>query len=324
MLTLSAIGGNGETMKVIIGENIESLLKARSFEWNTYELTEKSTRNTEKLTFLIKTVNEIFNFPEYIDKEDDVILMLKSLFNKSPAEIFNALVRSFIIYDPLNYAYKNLFWKIKEFIENLIILSYPNEDIQSKLLKWEKNISDTNIDTSSVILWTLYNKQSPFYTEELKNSKFEFEYLGYCPYKPVDRICAILKFPFNEFENTVQHIIKLTEFHSKINKILSVNNLCNNTNNILSDEQLGTMSTVLYDVKLEAQIDMQSDITHLDSMSKTIIKKYVKQWLNLAEKIKPLLKEKENEYISLAKTLNLAAKEFENQTEILIKKLDMN
>lgn len=321
MLTLSAIGGNGETMKVLIGENIESLLKARTFEWNTYELTEKSARNTEKLTFLIKTVNEIFNFPEYIDKEDDLILMLNSLFNKSPAEIFNALVRSFIIYDPLNYAYKNLFWKIKEFIENLIILSYPNEDIQSKLLKWEKNVSDTNIDTSSVILWTLYNKQSPFRTEELKNSKFKFEYLGYCPYKPVDRICAILKFPFNEFENTIQHTIKLTEFHSKINKILSVNNLCNN---ILSDAQL-TMSHSLYDTKLEAQIDMQSDITHLDSFSKTeSIKKYVKQWLNLAEKIKPLLKEKENEYISLAKTLNLAAKEFENQTEILIKKLDMN
>lgn len=301
MTTLSTIGGNGESIKIIVGENIESLLKTRKFEWETYETNNNST-------FLIKTVNEIFNFPEYIDKEDDIILILDDLFEKSPVEILNALIRSFIIYEPLNYAYKNLFWKIKEFIENLIILSYPEKEIKKKLLEWEKYVLDTDTDTSSVILWALYNKQSPFYRENFKYSRSKFKYIGYCPYEPAERICALLQFPLDDYEKYVEEKIKLVKFHSKIDRILSIEELCDNK---LSDE-LSNKSNFNYHM-----ISKTED----NSTNTDIIKKYVEQWLELAEKMKPFLKEKEKEYIFLARTLNLAANEFETQTKIIMKSL---
>jgi hypothetical protein len=288
---ISAIGGLGECMNVVIGGKI-NLIDKRKYEWNVF----KSYNNSK---FLVKTVNEIFNFPDYIEKKEDIILFLKTLFNKSTNEIFNSLIRSFIINKPLQIAYKNLFWKIKEFIENIIILNLPKDNKKNTLLEWETYIYENNIDTSSVILWILFNKKSPF--NEIDN--INFEYLGYCPYIPQERICTLLKFPFDNYKDCINKYIDLNKFKNKIERLLSYDDFCK--------FKLNTIYT---------KIDINNDNLSNDE----IIMNYVEHWFSIAEKMKNDLEKKEKEYIKLAKLLNLISKEYKIQTDKLnkINKLD--
>jgi len=243
--------------------------------------------------FILKTINEIIQLPEYIEDKNLLIQVLDGIWKMSNEKIFRGIVKSLELDEPINIAKKNLFWKWKELIESTII-SYLKQsfDIKSLLKEWSAYVAEKNIDTSSIVLWCIFNTNSPWHGKYLVDIN-QFEYIGYCPAVPDERIKAIMKFPIDKlFVNIEPDIVKNI---ANINKQLS-----NSMDTIIVSDKISHIQREKFNGDLEEIMNI---------------------WVNFNIMLQPYLEEQEKYAIRVAQDIDKVANEINEINQKLVKQI---
>jgi hypothetical protein len=182
----------------------------------------KSTKN------LLKTVNDIFKFPEPFDDPNELVIFLKKLVELSPNEIIKFMGHSIKIQQSFDLAMEELFFTWKDLIEIYLKIAFHlyfqhlkelDSDVEHKAIKdfldeINEYVSKMGIYTSSNLLFALYPKKDTNLTDIPKiqiveSGKFKkemnasikkfneisFEYYGFCPFAPFNRVNKLTKLP---------------------------------------------------------------------------------------------------------------------------------
>lgn len=291
MNTILAIGGSGTHSVVIGGRAIYKNTDNRDM-WDAH----KKYGNPK---FIVKAVNDIMLLPEYVEDKELLIQVLKAIWDSPIEKIYNGIIRSTELDEPLIISRRTLFWKIKELIESIILLHMKivqKSNIQNILSGWTDEIKKNKIETSSVILWSLFGQPKPY---ELFRD-VDYKYLGYCVNASNFRIKELLKFPVDKIIGEIKNA----------NSSLDLSALNFNELNKLLIEKLEPISIS----------------SGLSSIEKPIIKfnleSFMEAWLDLNDKLRPFLEESENYYIEISKKIETLSHELEkmnNQLLTLIK-----
>ena len=248
---------------IVIGDITSNFIKNKIIEWDTF----KSTYYKDKLldpnyyNKLLNTLNNIYILPTYTTNENDILYMINTIYNSTPIEIINGILKNINIFQPLKLSIKHLFMIYKVYIEKLIEIYVNSRNLYVSNIKdvelnnfneltakWNIIDAKNNIDTSSPILffnfppshinleksipriiWTI-NSNEPTH-KKINNliDKFlteiknnNFEYVGYCPNAISHRFQLLLKFPVNHLINIIN------ELHNKTN-ITKLNRQCDNS-----------------------------------------------------------------------------------------------
>jgi hypothetical protein len=291
--TIIAIGGEGP-VKIVVGGKVIYKNEDMRDKWEAH-------KNLGKSDFTLKTINEILALPEYIDDINLLREVLKKIWDAPIEKIYNGIVKSLDLDEPIIVARRTMFWKLKELIESIILvhIKYVQKlNVKQLVAKWTSNIKKNKVDTSSVILWTLFDKTNQSSNEYFPD--FGFTYLGYCPYASNFRIKSLLEFPLDKLINDLKNVpelkLNMLEF-KKLNQILL--------------EQVGSIETpqeINKCVKKEINASEPSNYVHA----------FMEVWLDLNDCFKPFLEENEVHYIHIAKNMDDVSAELENINKQLI------
>jgi hypothetical protein len=291
METIQAIGGT-EPMKIVVGGRAIFGNTDMRDKWDAYNLQGNPA-------FMVKTVNEIIVFPKYIDDEKLLKEVLIQIWDAPIEKIFKGMAHSLKLDEPVIIARRTLFWKLKELIELVTILHLKyvqKQDIKSLVEEWTQHIKDNNLDTSSVILWTIFNKSSTL------NAKYfpevQFVYLGYCPHVSDERIKILLKFPVDKLIDDVKKEAPELDL-----SILEFNNL---GKMLLSHVDRMSVPSELSNCKKPVVSVDKSD------NSQDYIKSFMIAWLELNDCFKPYLEEYEHYYVDTAKKMDTVSTELDS------------
>ncbi len=268
MNTIQAIGG--ETIyNVVIGGKSKFHVSDITSKWRAHK--RYGGRN-----YTIKTINEILQLPIYI--EDQLLLnsVLKQIWDAPSNVIFHSIAKSIELDNPIKVAKKTLFWQWKELIESLLLgyLSQSKKiNIQTEMTRWQSYVAENKIDTSSTLLYCLFNDNSPW-NNKYFDTKIDFKYLGYCPHAQDARIKALLEFPIDQFCPT--------KLEGKIQNIYSS----------IRD---------IPDHDVVVDIDKSPFIDNLDE--------FLERWIEFNKKIQPHLEKLEASYILAAKRIDATNKQ---------------
>jgi hypothetical protein len=301
MNIIIGVGGNGYNKKIVGGKANFKIIDNIN-KWKVH----KKYGGTE---FTIKTINQILALPQYVNNEQLLKQVIIEIWKAPVNKLFYAIIKNTKIDLPFHTIYKTLFWKLKEFIEIIILfhLKYvQNRDINVLLKTWKDYITSNNINTSSIILWSLFDKNNISYRKFFKG--ITFNYLGYCPHVPRERILLLLNFPvdfllndikkkkseldlsvdFNKLENLFEEKIKFSYTSSDINKCIKPDFVQNNVS------------------------------------VKEYLNNFMEAWLSLNQCLKPYFEEYEKYMISQVKKIEKFCIELENINQKLLKILHQN
>lgn len=273
------------TIQAIGGENIHDVVIGGKGHYHVNSIISKWKSHKEhgNNKFLIKTINDILQLPLYVD--DPIILkeVLKNIWNAPNEKIFYGIVKSIELDEPIQIAKKNLFWKWKELIESLILihLAKNNIKIDVEMKKWSDHISKNKISTSSILMYCLFNKESPFFHKykDIPN----YNYVGFCPKIPDERIKLLMQFPIDIFTTDLKIEKYINDAYDSIIKLPPKPNI-----------------HIRYNKK---KFDSLDD--------------FMTQWIDFNNKISPELEKLEEFYINMAQNIDKVNKKL----EIMNKKL---
>ncbi len=278
---ISAIGGES-SQNVLVGNKVSFHLSDIKSKWNVF-------KNIGKKEFLLKTVNEIVRLPVQIDEVDLMSSTLQNIWKSPDKKIFNGIVKSLQLDEPVLIAKKNIFWKWKELIEAIIVACLQGAAAKNTLKEWTEYVKKNNIDTSSIILWAIFNEESPWYKKYFP--EIEFTYLGYCPNSPDARIKALFEFPIDRLKINVADTKKIVKSISSIKKILrhQIDAECTTDIQIKKPE---------WPIELVQFIDI---------------------WIDYSENLRPHLEKCENNLIDRAEQINKVSQKIESIIKYILK-----
>jgi hypothetical protein len=297
MSTIQAIGGNGPVRLVVGGKTVYYNTNARD-TWEAH----KRLGNKD---FTIKTINEILELPEYVEDGKLLCQVLKQIWDAPVEKLFYGIARRLDLDEPIGVARRTLFWKFKEFIEAVITVylkTVQQVDIQKEFTQWRDVVKRNNTDTSSIILWSLFSKESPSHKKYLKN--ISFEYLGYCPKVPNERINALLLFPTDQL---IGEIMKKNKNFSTID-FKKVNEYMD-----LYDREQFKIEQVKERCK--------KPVIEASSSVRGYLHNFMKAWLHLNDCLKPYLEEYEEIQTRTALQMDTIAGELEKITIAVLRQL---
>jgi hypothetical protein len=183
-------------------------------------------------------MNDVIPMPIYTTNENELLYLMKNLYNASPNEIMVAMSKSINLYTPLKSSIRHLFMIYKIYIEKLIeiFVQLRNAHIKNsshvisfnKLVdRWNAVDIENDISTSSLILFFNFPPNSANIEKSIPviewvipkikgkseallkpNKKIKefllavktngFKYMGFCPHAAVARFKLLLKFPIKE------------------------------------------------------------------------------------------------------------------------------
>ena len=295
-ITIQAIGGIG-SHPIVIGGRTEYAKMDRRDKWRAH----KQFGNKD---YTVKTVNEILMLPEYIDDKRLLIDVLNRIWNAPVEQIFTGIAKSAELDEPINVARRTLFWKLKEFIEALLTLYLKHVhgcNVKQVLAEWKKYVQKNHIDTSSIILWTLFGHKSEIKPPKVKEQQYvaniRFSYLGYCPNVPNERIRELLKFPVDELISELTNHIKIPVEFAKITQMLE---------KYVSDHHKSNVQSCK-----KAPLKPNKDFyKYIDS--------FMEEWLTLIDCLNPHLEGLEHHYIDKAQKMDELNKELEKLVHKLL------
>ena len=288
MNTIIAIGGSGPHSVVIGGRANYKNADIRD-KWNAH----KQFGNPK---FMIKTVNEIMLLPEYIEDEKLLAEVLMVIWNSPIEKIYNSIIRSSELDEPLIIARRTMFWKLKELIESIILLHIKivhKLDIQQLMASWTDKIKKNKIDTSSIILWSLFSQVNK--PELFRN--IDFKYLGYCPNASSIRIQELLKFPADKLIDEIKNADPAIDLSAlkfdELDKLLI--------------KKIGPMPIPTGLATIGKPLITQCEVSS-----------FIEAWLDLNDKLKPFLEESESYFIDIAKQMESLSSELEKINKQLL------
>jgi hypothetical protein len=263
---------HSETIRSIGGETIHNIVIGGKSKFHVNDISSKWRAHKKHggRNYVIKTINEIVQLPIYIDDHKLLDAVLEQIWEAPSNDTFYGIAKSIELDNPIKIAKKTLFWQWKELIEVLLLNSLSQKiNVKAEMKQWQAHVA--NIDTSSTLLYCLFNKKSPWYG---KYFDINYNYLGYCPNAQDIRIKALLDFPIDQF------------VPDKLNhKIKDINNSIENTPS--------TNITVTLD---KGPFAKSTD-------------EFIEQWIEFNKKIQPRLEELELNYIVVAKHIDATSKQ---------------
>jgi preprotein translocase subunit Sss1 len=297
MSTIQAIGGHGPIRIVVGGKTVYNNMNARD-TWEAH----LRLGNKE---FTIKTINEILELPEYVEDDKLLCQVLKQIWEAPIEKLFYGIARRLDLDESMGVARRTLFWKFKEFIEAIVTVhlkTVQQVNIQKEFTMWRNKVKSNNVDTSSIILWSLFCKESPSYKKYFKN--INFEYLGYCPKAPTERINALLSFPTDQL----------------IYEIMQKNNNFNVIDFKKINEYMDIFDREQFNISQVIESCKKPDLEDSTTVSK-YLNNFMETWLNLNDCLKPYLEEYEEVQIRTAKQMDTISAELEKITISVLQQL---
>ena len=301
-LTIKAING-GEEYNLVIGGEVDFYNKDVNHKWtlyndkwNLYNDNLKGDKADKADGRLIDLINDILELPEYIDDPYLLLEICNEIKKSSTYTLFHTFIKRLKLEDSLNAAKKTLFWKWKELIEASIIsfLKKKDEKIMEAVNQWKLHIENNNINTSSIILWALFSKQSPFYKNYLEN--IDFEYKGFCPKEPDLRIKYLMQFPLNDVEFTFKEDIEVFEL-----PVFKEINSLSKTNSPLLEKVTSNSFTV----------------NSFTSNSTLELYEFMNTWIAFFNKSHPLLKKYEEYCIDASSKINKTSDDIQQEINFI-------
>lgn len=219
------------------------MLRDNLIEWGVFLENYDSHDNQ-----IVDQIFKILNIKEQEGLSSIIVPLLEKVY-KLPAEFhMTAMIKQFVIYEPLAQAIYYLFTVIKNHYEMIIEkfimtrnkyitennLSDPLNDFDALIKKWSDINDQFGLDTSSLSLLFInppdglehmvhIDVQNEPAIDELKTAIESFHYEGFCPKVPHQRLAALLKFPIQAFIKAIQVMNPKESFpdYSKIDKDIS-------------------------------------------------------------------------------------------------------
>jgi hypothetical protein len=352
--TINIVGGFDSKLqileqKMVIGSQSKNYVKSKIIEWETFKDTYFSNNkfNIQYYSKLIDEINTIIPFPTYTDNPKDLVKILTDIYQAKSHLIINGISKHLNMFSPLELTIRHFFMTWKVYIEKQIELFVflRNKYIESKKLTgdlndfsklvdhWNRVDTENNLQSSSVII--LFNfpgvpiektipkmiwgiKGDPINKDINKflalNVKREFKYVGFCHFKPIERLLLLLKFPLQAL--------------CEINKKLDIDNQFNDIYILRKTEmkQIKCMDnklkklncTKFKETKFPKPPKSLNSYTDKNNTSLFFIK-YIENYISMYKILLPNLIKKEELINDLSICINLLSNDIQN----LIKKIKM-
>ena len=282
-------------------------------------------------SIMFDQVMKLLNVKENENLRDVMIPIVKKIYHLPADAHLSCMMKQFMIFEPVAIAIHSLFTLLKQHFEHIVekfvvarnaYLINNELDKKVKLNDWEKLLKEWsdintqyNIDTSSLVLYFLnppkHIKSGLHYKipgkedliDRLKMSTQKYHYDGFCPKAAHDRLISLLKFPINEFVDTIKNLDKNAIFpdYRKIEKEASV---------ILSNK-MAKPKIEDHLPREKPPIELTKAIKDNEKINKDstreklhLVQWYVTKILELRKQLINAGKEYEEYYIDSAKTIN--------------------
>ncbi len=223
-----------KTMKVegidyVVSDKFKSMLRDIFIDWGTF--LEVYHNNIDYSTMFDQVVR-LLNIKENENLRDFMLPLVKKIYHLPASAHMASMLKQFMVYEPVSVAIHAIFTTLKNHFESLVeqFISARNKYILENDLKdktnnlerlakyWDDMNSEYNLDSSSLLLLFLHppkglkshlnfgitGKESVI--DKLKTAVKKFNYPGFCPKVPYERLKELLEFPVNEFTAAIRSI----------------------------------------------------------------------------------------------------------------------
>lgn len=244
------IDPNHETMVIggtsyVVSDKYKTMIRDSLIDWGTFQEINPEAKFEDIFEESTRLLN--IKVTDEIKSEENFLRLLKHIHELPASAHIACTMKQFVIYEPLSYAMREVFDKIKHHYEQLVkqfIITRNNHveqktDFDQLLNNWQRQHDEKELDSSSIILlfinppeqytsgieYTVTNHESV--TNSLAAAVKQFTYPGFCPRVPGKRLDLLLKFPLNEFITAIKTLDSSASFpnynllESKIETIIS-------------------------------------------------------------------------------------------------------
>lgn len=216
-------------IKYVVSDKFRTMLRDSFIDWGTFLEIYNQNLSYEDL---FNQSMKLLNIKENENLRESLVPLLKKIY-ELPSNIHMAcMLKQFMIHEPISAAIHALFTTIKNHYETIVErfitarnkyiiqenLKDKKNDIEKLLKYWSDQNDQLKLETSSLILRFLHppkgimsglnfnisGKESVI--ENLKHAVKAFNYPGFCPKVPRERLAGLLQFPINEFVKAIQAI----------------------------------------------------------------------------------------------------------------------
>lgn len=228
----------------IVSDKFKVMLRDSIIDWGTF--LEVYNNNVEYRTMFDQII-KLLNIKENSTIHDMMLPLVKKIYHLPAIAHLASMLRQFMIYEPISIAIHATFNHIKHHYEYIVekFVEIRNKYIKhnkltakyndwKKLIKrWNEANEEKDLDSSSIILLFLNppdNLKPKLHitipgvdTTHLKNALKHFQYPGFCPKVPHQRLIKLLKFPINHFVRVIKQMEPTFKFpnYTKVEKSMS-------------------------------------------------------------------------------------------------------
>ena len=221
-------------IQYVFSNKFKQSLKNIFIDWGTFLDVYKN--NIDYIT-MYDQINRIINLKNNENLKETMLPLLKKLYHLPASIHMLIMVKQFMLYEPVSIAIKSIFLTIKNHYENIVLLflkarnkyitvnnlNDKKNNITELISKWTKINDDYDLQTSSIILLFLnppeeFNNELEIKisnikkTEKLKNKIDKFNYPGFCPKVPNERLKKLLQFPIEYFIKIIKKLDSSIKF----------------------------------------------------------------------------------------------------------------
>ena len=231
-------------VQYVFSNKFKQSLKNVFIDWGTFLDIYKN--NIDYVT-MYDQINRIINLKNNENLKETMLPVLKKIYHLPANTHMLIMLKQFMLYEPVSIAVKSIFLTIKKHYESIVLLFLKarnkyiinnnlkdkQNDIDKLMTLWNKINDDYDLQTSSIILFFL-NPPEEFNNEleldisgikkieKLKAEITKFNYPGFCPKVPYERLKTLLEFPVERFVKIIKKLdpsIKFPDYEEMDNII---------------------------------------------------------------------------------------------------------
>jgi hypothetical protein len=338
----------------VVGDKFKTMLRDAFIDWGTFlEL----YQSNPDLDLMVEQATKLLNIKPTAEVREFLLPAIARIYTMPLEAHVASMMRQFMVYEPVSMSILSLFMLIKDHFERIVrkfvevrnqyIKTNKTKDKQNDwnavLERFEEANQENDLQSSSIILLLLnppkdlgidrkkislqIKVRGVQAIDSLQKAIKEFNYRGYCPKVPHERLGALLKFPLKEFCDAILALDPTVKFpdyqklESRIKEILlkkpakpalsaqqlkdvKLPDLPENLKPIMQEENGRFVAQ-----EMHREIDKQTGQsayhpgTTIDDKRLTLIKWYVDNLLEMRKKLLSYCKEYENYYIQCAEII---------------------
>lgn len=213
----------------VVSDKFKSMLRDSFIDWGTFL---EVYHNNLDYSTMFDQVMRLLNVKENENLRDFMLPLVKKIYHLPASAHMASMLKQFMIYEPVSISIHALFTTLKNHFENIVeqfivarnkyIVNNNLKDKQNDLNKlaryWNEMNTEYNLDSSSLMLLFLHPPKGiksylnfgitgkEKVIDKLKAAVKQFNYPGFCPKVPYDRLKGLLEFPINEFVDAIKAI----------------------------------------------------------------------------------------------------------------------